>query len=57
MLESHRRDGNTEYEQMRIVPEASLVAFLAEAGEDLVPPAREFLIRAGITNREADSSR
>jgi 8-oxo-dGTP pyrophosphatase MutT (NUDIX family) len=57
VLEAHRRDGNTEYEQMRIVPEASLAAFLAEVGENLVPPAREFLIRAGFTNRSLDSSR
>jgi hypothetical protein len=57
VLEAYRRDGNTEYEQMRIVPEASLAAFLAEVGENLVPPAREFLIRAGFTNRSPDSSR
>jgi hypothetical protein len=39
------------------VPEARLAAFLAEAGEALVPPSREFLFRAGLTNRGCESSR
>ena len=34
------------------MPEAGLPAFLAEVGEALVPPAREFLIRAGLANRK-----
>ena len=42
-----------EYEQMVVVAEAQLAAFLAEVGEKLVPPAREFLIRAGLANRKS----
>jgi hypothetical protein len=57
VLAAHRAGGNTEYEQMLVVPEARLAAFLAEVGEALVPPAREFLVRAGLTNRNLDSSR
>ena len=57
VLAAHRNGGNTEYDQVLVVPEARLAAFLAEAGESLVPPAREFLIRAGLTNRSPDSSR
>ena len=51
VLAAHRAGGNAEYEQMLVVPEAGLAAFLAEVGEALVPPAREFLMRAGLTNR------
>jgi hypothetical protein len=40
-----------------MVPEARLAAFPSEAGEILVPPAREFLIRAGLMPRGLDSSR
>ncbi len=57
MLAAHRAHGNAEYEQMVVVPEARLAAFLTEVGEKLVPPAREFLIRAGVANRNPDSSR
>jgi len=57
VLAAHQVGGNTEYEQMLVVPEARLAAFLAEIGEALVPPAREFLVRAGLTNRNPDSSR
>ena len=57
VLAAHRTHGNGEYEQMRVVAEARLPAFLAEVGEVLVPPAREFLIRAGLANRNPDSSR
>jgi hypothetical protein len=57
VLAAHQSGGNTEYDQVLVVPEARLAAFLAEAGESLVPPAREFLIRAGLTNRSPDSSR
>ena len=57
VLAAHRSMGNAEYEQVLVVPEARLAAFLAEAGESLVPPAREFLIRAGLTTRSSDSSR
>ena len=55
VLAAHRAGGNGEYQALRIVPEDRLAAFLAEAAESLVPPAREFLIRAGLTNRRADS--
>jgi hypothetical protein len=48
VLAAHRAGGNAEYEQMLVVPEAGLAAFLAEVGEALVPPAREFLRRAGL---------
>jgi hypothetical protein len=57
VLAAHRSTGNAEYEQMLVVPEARLAGFLAEVGEALVPPAREFLIRAGLTTRNPDSSR
>ncbi len=57
VLAAHRAGGNAEYEQMRVVPETRLAAFLTEAGEGLVPPAREFLVRAGLANRNPDSSR
>jgi hypothetical protein len=57
VLAAHRRGGNQEYEQMRVVPEDELTAFLAEQGKAVVPPAREFLVRAGLTNRSSESSR
>jgi hypothetical protein len=57
VLAAHRVGGNGEYEQMLVVSEAGLAAFLAEVGEALVPPAREFLMRAGLTKRGSDSSR
>ena len=52
VLTAHRAGGNAEYDQMLVVPEAGLAAFLAEVGEALVPPAREFLVRAGLASRE-----
>ncbi len=57
VLTAHRAGGNAEYDRMLVVPETRLAAFLADVGEALVPPAREFLIRAGLTNRSLDSSR
>jgi hypothetical protein len=57
VLAAYRQGGNGEYEQVRVVPVPGLAAFLAQAGENLVPPAREFLIRAGLANRDSDSSR
>ena len=48
VLSAHRADGNSEYEQLLVLPEARLTQFLAEMGETLVPPAREFLSRAGL---------
>jgi hypothetical protein len=57
VLAAHRASGNTEYETVLVVPEDRVAAFLASTGEELVPPAREFLIRAGLANRSLDSSR
>lgn len=57
VLAAHEASGNGEYEQIRVIARAELPAFLAELGEALVPPAREFLIRAGLANRETESSR
>jgi hypothetical protein len=55
VLAAHQAGGNQEYQEMMVVSEAGLVAFLAEAGDTLVPPAREFLVRAGLTTRRGDS--
>jgi hypothetical protein len=57
VLTAHRASGNTEYEKVLVVSEDRVAAFLARIGEELVPPAREFLIRAGLANRSLDSSR
>lgn len=57
VLAAFQAGGNGEYEQIRVIAQAELPAFLAGLGEALVPPAREFLVRAGLTNREAESSR
>jgi hypothetical protein len=57
VLAAYRTGGNGEYEQLRVISVAELPLFLAEVGELLVPPAREFLIRAGLANRETESSR
>jgi len=57
VLAAHRSRGNAEYERVVVVPEVRLAAFPLEAGEILVPPAREFLIRAGLMTRSSDSSR
>jgi hypothetical protein len=57
VLTAYQAGANGEYEQIRVIARAELPAFLAELGEALVPPAREFLIRVGLTNREAESSR
>ncbi len=53
VLAAHRARGNTEYQEMRVVPETGLAAFLAEAGDTLVPPAHAFLIRAGLPIRDS----
>ena len=57
ILAAHRSGGNAEYEQLAVVPEANLTAFLAEAGGVLVPSANEFLLRAGPANWSSESSR
>lgn len=48
VLAAHRASGNTEYEPMRIVPEADLADFAADAGATLVPSALVFLRRLGL---------
>lgn len=53
VLKARRQTGKAEYEQVRVVPEAERAAFLANAGETLVPPAREFLVRVGLPNRRS----
>ncbi len=45
---THRASGNTEYDPLLVVSEAELGGFVASAGRDLVPPAREFLSRIGL---------
>ena len=45
---AHRSRGNGEYAELRIVPPDGLAAFVAEAGDLLVPPAREYLFRLGL---------
>jgi hypothetical protein len=57
ILAVHRAGGNTEYDELRMVPDAELAGFLAEVGAMLVPPASAFLKRAGWRIEEADSSR
>ena len=48
VLALHRTRANGEYATLRFLRFAEIPAFLAEAAEALVPPAREFLRRAGL---------
>jgi hypothetical protein len=48
VLSMHGAGRNSEYEQLLVVPDARLAEFLTAMGEALVPPAREFLSRAGL---------
>lgn len=48
VLALHQGRGNREYERLRFLTFAEIPAFLVEAGDALVPPAREFLRRAGL---------
>jgi 8-oxo-dGTP pyrophosphatase MutT (NUDIX family) len=57
VVAAHRGSGNGEYEKLRVVPEAEMPAFLAECEEAIVPPTREFLVRAGVTTGGSESSR
>ncbi len=57
VLAAHRRAGNSEYQQLRVVPEVELPAFLLALGDTVVPQAREFLVRAGLTSWDSESSR
>jgi hypothetical protein len=45
---AHATLGDGEYAALRIVPLPELTAFIAEAGEAMVPPALEFLRRCGL---------
>ena len=45
---AHRSRGNGEYAELRIVPPGDLADFIAQAGDLLVPPAREYLFRLGL---------
>lgn len=51
VLAIHRARGNGEYADLRIVPEHALAAFVAEAGDTLVPPAVEYLRRLGLLDQ------
>lgn len=51
VLTAHRTRGNGEYGELRIVPERDLPAFVAWAGDLLVPPAREYLFRLALLDR------
>ena len=48
---AHRGRGNGGYRAPRIVPEADVPAFMTQAGDELVPPAREFLFRLGLLDQ------
>lgn len=48
---AHRATGDGEYRELRIIPPHAVVDFVAEIGDQLVPPAREFLFRAGLLNQ------
>jgi hypothetical protein len=45
---AHRASGNAEYDPLLVIPDADLPAFVSQAGEALVPPARQFLFRLGL---------
>jgi hypothetical protein len=51
VLAAHRAKGNAEYDPLIVVRYAELEGFVVSAGHDLVPPAREFLQRLGLTRR------
>jgi hypothetical protein len=57
VLAAHQMQGNSEYQELRVVPQGELADFLREVEQSLVPPAREFLIRAGCLIGHSDSSR
>ena len=53
--EAHRTHGNGEYDPLRVVRPADLPAFIAWAGDTLVPPARVFLERVGLISPDGDA--
>lgn len=46
--DAHRARANTEYDPLTVVGTGEIAAFVADLGDALVPPAREFLFRAGL---------
>jgi len=48
VLAAHRLHANAEYDPLLVVPFDRLAGFLDDLGDALVPPAREFLFRAGL---------
>ena len=48
VLAAHRAAGNSEYDPLLVVPEAELPDFVAGLGDEIVPPAREFMKRLGL---------
>ena len=48
VLVAHRAAGNSEYDPLLVVPEAELPDFVAGLGDEIVPPAREFMKRLGL---------
>ncbi len=51
VLSAHRARGNGEYGDLRIVSERDLPTFVEQAGDLLVPPAREYLYRLGLLDQ------
>lgn len=45
---AHAQSGNAEYDPLLVIAAMDLPGFVARAGDDLVPPAREFLARVGM---------
>ena len=48
ILSAHRTRGNGEYDPLRIIGHADLASLIARLGDRLVPPARAFLVHAGL---------
>ena len=51
VLAAHRARGNGEYQELRVIAAGDLSTFVTEAGDALVPPAREFLFRLGLLDQ------
>jgi hypothetical protein len=50
---AHQQHGNAEYDPLVVVPFDELDEWVTGMGDDLVPPAREFLSRLGLLQRFA----
>jgi hypothetical protein len=48
VLAAHRARGNGEYDPLVVLPFGEIEAFIVQHHDDVVPPAREFLARAGL---------